>query len=118
MRATRVNEASAVSENHEAVFRVYLFESGTDAPGGSADTFDLVGADILQAIDWAQRKASPSGTYSIALRRGPETSAELDWLVGCDGNDAGVPALAPVMRRMLQRRDSRVRLAEFDHFHG
>jgi hypothetical protein len=62
---------------------------------GWTDTYDLTGADVLQAIDWAQRPAGDGLTYAVALVEDDDTPAErrpgrargLVWLVGGDGND-------------------------------
>ena len=80
-----------------------------DAAGGATDTYDPAGADVLQAINWAQSRVPDPGTYAVALVRdqpgptGPERG--LVWLVGIDGNTSPAKlADDQVLRRMEQRR--------------
>ena len=106
IHAEAVDERDSTWEDHSPRFRVYL-HSG---PGGGAATatYDLTGADALQAIDWAQSHAVAGGTYAVALvssRPGPAGPERgLVWLVGIDGNtdpvnDSEIDAL----QRMAER---------------
>lgn len=123
IQITAVDERDSSWEDREPRFRVYLHTSGADDTHGSTSTHDLLGVDILQAIDWAQRQAGDSRTYAIALvwddsQRELETPGDgrgLVWLVGMDGNETPQDegALA-VQRRMLARRDRPVVLSEAD----
>ena len=102
-------------------FRVYVHGGtvldGHDWTGGATATYDVTGADVLQVVDWAQRRATNGATYAIALvvddrqdRRG------LVWLLGIDGND-GIerdPVGRDRQRRMLLRRDHPVGVPEAD----
>lgn len=54
-------------EDDHPRFRVYLHGSGASATHGWTDTYDITGADVLQAIDWAQRQAGERLTYAVAL---------------------------------------------------
>lgn len=101
---------------------MYLHGSGEAETYGWTDTYDVVGADILQAIDWAQRQAGGSLTYAVALvyddrdpRREPGRSRGLVWLVGMDGNDpANDESDAATQQRMLTRRARPVAIPEVD----
>ena len=95
-------------------FRVYLHSSGPDKTYGSTWTYDITGADALQAIDWAQRQAGDRLTDALALviddpteeQRNPGHGRGLVWLVGMDGNDNTEkdPEQRAVQKRMLMRR--------------
>ena len=111
IHAQAVDERDSCWEDDSPRFRVYL-HSGPGA-GAATATYDLTGADALQAIDWAQSHVGAGGTYAVALVRerpgqaGPERG--LVWLVGIDGNtdpmnDSEVDAL----RRMASRAETPV----------
>lgn len=97
--------------------------AGEEWTGGSTWTYDVTGADLLQVIDWAQRRAGDASTYSIALvvdapteQLAPGDGRGLVWLVGVDGKDDG-PGLWPLtdaQRRMLARRQHPVVLGSDD----
>ena len=114
-QAVEVDERDSSWEDPEPRFRVYLHDA-VDGPGGATQTHDLTGVDVLQAIDWAQRRAGTTHTWAIALvaddahgRRG------LVWLVGADGNESpGDPVTDDAHRRMLLRRDRPVALGPDD----
>ena len=87
--------------------------------GGATDTYDLVGADVLQAISWAQSRVPDQGTYAVALvrdRPGPTGPGRgLVWLVGIDGNTSPAKlADEEALRRMEQRRIAPVVLSPGD----
>ena len=90
-----------------------------DAAGGATDTYDPAGADVLQAIDWAQSRVPDPGTYAVALvreRPGPAGPGRgLAELVGIDGNTSPAkPADEEALRRMEQRRIAPVVLSPGD----
>ncbi len=113
MEVVLVDERDSGWEDHRPRFRVYL-HSAEHSAGGATATYDITGADVLQAIDWAQRRAGGRQTYAVALvrddpereRLAPEHGRGLIWLVGADGNDTTVdhPETAALHRRMLVRR--------------
>lgn len=119
VRIEQVDERDNNWENHDPRFRVYLHGSSESSTEGWTDTYDIVGADLLQVVDWAQRQAADSLTYAVALvvdvddeeRRNPGHGRGLVWLVGMDGND--LPTTDPdemdVQQRMLARRRDPVR---------
>lgn len=118
-----VDERDSSWESHGPRFRVYLHTSSSDDTRGGTSTYDLLGADVLQAIDWAQGQAGDSRTYAIALvwddvsqeRDAPGTGRGLIWLVGMDGNETAVGEYErAIQRRMLARRRRPVVLAEDD----
>jgi hypothetical protein len=88
MQVIEVDERDSTWEDPSPRFRVYLQIPSGD--GYATETFDLIGADVVQAIDWAQRSAAdrPGAVWSLALvgddRRGLRG---LTWLVGMDAND-------------------------------
>jgi len=63
----QVDERDNSWERGQPRFRVYLHGSGESSTSGWTDTYDIVGADVLQVIDWAQRQAGDSLTYAVAL---------------------------------------------------
>src|SRR6478735_6107420 len=86
-----VDERDGSWEEHSPRFRVYL-HANPDGTGGGTATYDVLGADVLQVIDWAQREAGDRFTYAVALvgdRLPPDPGDRrgLVWLVGMDGND-------------------------------
>lgn len=108
-----VDERDSHWEDDDPRFRVYLHGSGESTTSGWTHTFDVIGADVLQVIDWAQRQAGSQLTYAIALvgdldsaGGNPQVARGLTWLVGMDGNDVtdGRSDEADVQRRMLGRR--------------
>lgn len=115
---SQVDERDSSWEDYGPRFRVYLHGSGQTETRGSTDTYDVVGADILQVIDWAQKHAGNSLTYAVALvvddlneeRRQPGRGRGLLWLIGRDGNDdySDSPLELALQQRMLQRRTNPV----------
>ncbi|HET8961411.1 hypothetical protein [Nocardioides sp.] len=122
LRIDQVDERDSNWEDSSPRFRVYLHGSGERGTSGWTDTYDVVGADILQVIDWAQRQAAGSLTYAVALvcddqgpRREPGRGRGLVWLVGMDGNDPpGDMGEEMTQRRMLARRAQPVVVPEAD----
>lgn len=122
LRIDQVDERDNNWENWSPRFRVYLHGSGDTETFGWTDTYDVVGADVLQVIDWAQRQAGGAVTYAVALvyddkdpRREPGRERGLVWLVGMDGNDpANDESDAVTQQRMLTRRTRPVAIPERD----
>ena len=119
----QVDERDNNWEDNQPRFRVYLHGSGVSSTYGSTDTYDVTGADVLQVIDWAQRRAGDSLTYAIALvyddadkeRQDPGHGRGLVWLVGADGNDRATSGHdIDAQHRMLARRHDPVRLSRVD----
>lgn len=109
IQVTEVDERDSSWEDSSPRFRVYLHGSGESDTRGSTATYDLTGADVLQAIDWAQRQAGSDLTYAVALVGDVGPSGEprrgLTWLVGMDGNDfSRTPLEEDRQARMLARR--------------
>jgi hypothetical protein len=117
----QVDERDTNWEDHHPRFRVYLHGSGEASTSGWTDTYDVIGSDVLQVVDWAQRQAGQSRTFAVALaddRRGsmqPGNRRGLVWLIGMDGNDnASDESEAATQRRMLTRRAGPVTIPEAD----
>ncbi len=116
----RVDERDSSWERPAWRYRVYVqggaSVGGTESPGGTTATYDVTGADVLQVLDWAQRRAGASATYSIALVVDePHDGRGLVWLVGMDGNDwTDEPHDRLVQERMLARRTAPVVVPEAD----
>ena len=108
IHAELVDERDSCWEDDSPRFRVYL-HSHHPGPGSATATYDLTGADALQAIDWAQSHVSAGGTYAVALvweRPGLAGGHErgLVWLVGIDGNtDPASDRERDALRRMAER---------------
>ncbi|WP_439936295.1 hypothetical protein ACS3YM_10005 [Nocardia sp. N13] len=106
IHAELVDERDSCWEDDSPRFRVYLHSH--PGPGSATSTYDLTGADALQAIDWAQSHVSAGGTYAVALvweRPGPDGPQRgLVWLVGIDGNtDPATDSERNALRRMAER---------------
>lgn len=124
MQVTQVDERDSGWEDHHPRFRVYLHGSSETTTGGWTDTYDIIGADVLQVIDWAQRQAHDRLTYAVALvrddaemeRLNPGHGRGLVWLVGMDGNDNTDDDAEErlVQQRMLARRRIPVGVPEAD----
>ena len=113
VRIVQVDERDNNWERYDPQFRVYLHGSSATSTYGWTATYDVTGADLLQVIDWAQRQAGATLTYSIALVHDdverdhlqPGHGRGLIWLVGMDGNDvARSPDEGALQARMLDRR--------------
>ena len=114
---TEVDERDSTWEDSRPRFRVYVHDG--DGPGGSTATYDVAGADVLQVVDWAQRRAGSSLTYAVALvvdRPAPVgIERGLVWLVGMDGNSEPLEGHeADILRRMVARQGHVVVLPESD----
>lgn len=124
MQVMQVDERDSGWEDPHPRFRVYLHRSGETSTRGWTDTYDITGADVLQVINWAQRRAGHELTYAVALvrdgseqeRRNPGFGRGLVWLVGRDGNDSTDedPEGFAVQQRMLARRGYPVGIPEGD----
>lgn len=118
-----VDERDSSWEDEHPRFRVYVHGSQADTTFGSTVTYDLTGADVLQAIDWAQRHVTGQETFAIALvvdetgyeATDPGHGRGLVWLLGTDGtnSDPSEP-IADAQRRMLSRRSARVGIPPTD----
>ena len=111
IHAELVDERDSCWEDDSPRLRVYLHSH--PGPSSATATYDLTGADVLQAIDWAQSHVSAGGTYAVALvsdRRGPDGPERgLVWLVGIDGNtDPVSDSEREALRRMSARAASPV----------
>jgi hypothetical protein len=87
VRVEPVDERTSCREDHNPRFRVYFF----DGPGPTSyatSTFDVVDADVLEVIRWAQAQAGNERRYALALVGMAANEDEgLVWLVGRDAND-------------------------------
>lgn len=124
VQVTRVDERDNGWEDSHPRFRVYLHGSGEKSTDGWTDTYDITGADVLQVIDWAQRRAGQELTYAVALvhtdnnRERPNAGffPGLVWLIGMDGNGSteGNPDGLAVQQRIFARRRSPVGIPDAD----
>lgn len=124
MRVFSVDERDSSCELDAPRFRVYLHGSEAEATYGWTATYDILDADVLQAIDWAQHQAGDQLTYALALvyddadqeRLDPGRGRGLIWLLGRDGNDVAhdEPTLAEAQQRMLRRRQDPVGIPAAD----
>ncbi|MFZ6992625.1 NUDIX hydrolase [Curtobacterium sp. RRHDQ66] len=88
MDAIEVDERDSTWEDHHPHFRVYVQERAGEV--FTTETTDLTGGDVLQAIDWAQRRAAvhTDAVWALALvGRDSRALRGLTWLVGMDAND-------------------------------
>lgn len=124
MDVTPVDERDSHWEEHRPRFRVYLHGGAGDGAGGWTDTYDITGADALQVIDWAQRRARDQLSYAVAIVSGdaapesphPGRGRGLVWLVGMDGNDStdGSAYERSLQERMVARRHEPVGIPRSD----
>jgi len=124
MEVIQVDERDSNWEDDRPRFRVYLHGSGETSTSGWTATYDIVGADVIQVIDWAQRQAGNRLTYAVALvcddaeeeRRNPSHGRGLVWLVGMDGNGCtdDDPREQSVQQGMLERRRHPLGIPEAD----
>ena len=118
-----VDERDSSWEDPDPRFRVYLY-GNPDGTGGSTATYDVIGADVLQVIDWAQREAGDRFTYAVALvadrpSLNPGDERGLFWLVGMDGNDCvRTDGEQARQDRMVARRRSPVGIPQGDLMPG
>ena len=108
-----VDERDSSWERNKPRFRVHLQEASGSSVGGRTATYDIVGADVAQVIDWAQRQAGASLVYSVALvcddepdgSPSPKQGRGLVWLLGTDGSRSELdPVDSQIQARMLARR--------------
>ncbi len=116
MKIEPVDERDSRWEDHGPRFRVYMFDEygrrgepdGTLSQGYATSTWDITGADLIDALRWAQERAGDRGLFSIALvADGYDrcTDRGLVWLVGMDYQDSPWDDLArEVQEQMLRRR--------------
>ncbi len=69
----QVDERDSNWEGHHPRFRVYLHGSSETSTSGWTDTYDVIGFDVLQVIDWAQRQDGGSLTFAVALVKDADT---------------------------------------------
>jgi hypothetical protein len=122
VEAEHVDERDSRWEDDSPRFRVYLFrEQAQSGDDGVADAWDLTGADVLDAIQWAQQRAGTDDLYAVALvrddlqsRGDAEPSRGLVWLVGMDWFDdvTGDPVGERTKARMVARRGKNVVTSE------
>ena len=117
MKVEPVDERDIRWEDHYPRFRVYVFDEyghrgepdGTLSQGYATGTWDVIDADLLDALRWAQDRAGERGLYSIALvADGYRTYTDrgLVWLVGMDYQDTPIDDRSrEVQEQMLRRRD-------------
>ena len=106
MRVVPANEPDSSWEDHEPRFRVYLF-AGSGA--FTVTTVDILDADVLEVIRWAQLQAGGDAMYAVALvgetRLDAPPSRGLTWLVGMDANDRpSSPKEEQTLARMRTRQ--------------
>ncbi|HEY0645297.1 MAG TPA: hypothetical protein VGD39_17900 [Nocardioides sp.] len=121
IHAEAVDERDSSWEDHSPRFRVYVHSH--PGPSSATSTYDLTGADVLQAVDWAQSHVPAGGTYAVALVQdrpgpaGPERG--LVWLVGIDGNtDPANESERDALGRMAERATTPVVIPPADRAGG
>ncbi len=127
MRIVGVDERDNNWEKHRPRYRVYLHGSGEASTHGWTDTYDVIGADVLQVVDWAQRQAGELLTYAVALVYDDQAEEQRDvgrgrglvWLVGMDGNDYATDDWeVQSQQRMIARRTAPIVVPPRDRMPG
>ena len=84
MDARPVDERDTTWESYDLPLRVFLYE----VPGMATQAFDMDGATLLEATEWAVRNQPAAGAFSIAMRSTDAGGKPgLIWLVGSDLSD-------------------------------
>lgn len=84
MHARPVDERDTTWERYDLPLRVFLYE----VPGMATSAFDVDGATLREATEWAQHNLPVDGAFSIAMRSTDSRDAPgLIWLVGADLSD-------------------------------
>jgi len=84
MHARPVDERDTTWEKYDLPLRVFLYE----VPGMATSAFDVDGATLHEATEWARLNQPVDGAFSIALRSTDgEDAPGLIWLVGADLSD-------------------------------
>jgi len=121
MEAHRVDERNSDWEDAAPRFRVYLFKRGRGENYAVTDTWDITGADVLEALRWAQDRAGQDALYALGVvrdelkfREDAHPSRGIVWLVGMDWFDAvqGDVNAQRTKDRMIARRGKAVVLTE------
>lgn len=116
MRICEVDERDSCWENHNPVFRVYLFRGG-EHPDRSWTTWtcDIEDADLIDAAQWAQEAVGDTGLYAVALVSHASAAPDeplrkgLVWLIGNDANGEPLsPREGAVQERMHALRGKRI----------
>jgi hypothetical protein len=87
MRVENADERDSGWESQPR-FRVYFFRGG-DRPGSSwsVTVHDVLDADVLQTVHWAETEIGDEGLFAVALVEEHDGERGLVWLVGMDAND-------------------------------
>ena len=81
MRATLIDERDVTEEIHDAVFRVWGHLNGD----GAVAVYEMEGATLVEALDWARANFREAWSLSANVRRSDGVTAI--WLVGSDPSD-------------------------------
>jgi len=103
MEVSSVDERDNSWERDDPRFRVYLQARPRPGYGSWTSTHDIEGADVTEAIAWAEAQVAQSEddlVYSLALVYDDEAREQLNpghgrgliWLFGGDVNDAAAPS--------------------------
>lgn len=115
-----VDERTSSWEVSRSIYRVYIHGLNEEGEIDTTVTYDISGADVLQALDWAQKRAGIGHAWALALvTKQPNGDGHLVpglvWLVGMDGQDSPWdPWEEQVKRRMMQRVGAPIGLSSFD----
>ena len=99
MRVQQVDERDSSWEIDSPRFRVYFFEGRAPDYGSRVDTYDVEDADVLQVVEWAQRRAGDAHLYAVALVGERDGRRGLTWLLGVDFNGGPSPSTEAMVER-------------------
>ena len=105
MRIESADERDSGWEAYRPRYRVYFFRGG-DRPGHSWSVVvkDVLDAEVLDVIAWAQAEIGNEGLFAVALVGDHNGERGLVWLVGMDANDEPRNETEMALRAAMEAR--------------
>jgi hypothetical protein len=109
VRIESADERDSRWEDARPRYRVYFFRGG-ERPGHSWSVLvnDVLDAEVLEVIAWAEREIGDEGLFAVALvDQSSSGERGLVWLVGMDANDDPRDELEESLRAAMESRRGR-----------